>query len=104
MTLRIQRSTERNAIVIRLTGRIQSDHLSQLELLVNSASADVPLILDLAEVRLVDRDAVQFLSSQEASGTRLRHCSAYIREWISQERARLQAQRQRSGEAQKLGE
>ena len=104
MTLRIQKSTERNAILFKLMGRIQSDHLSDLELLVSSAPADIPLIFDLADVRLVDRAAVQFLAKQEARGTNLKHCSAYIREWISQERNRPESQIQSSSEPQELGE
>jgi len=43
-------------------------------------------VLDLKEVKLVDQDAVRFLAQSEAEGTRLRNCSAFIREWILQER------------------
>jgi hypothetical protein len=35
---------------------------------------------------LVDRDTVRFLAQSEAEGVRLRNCSAFIREWILQER------------------
>jgi hypothetical protein len=38
--------------------------------------------VDMKEVKLVDQDAVRFLSSCETGGTRLRNCPAYIREWI----------------------
>lgn len=44
------------------------------------------MVLDLEEVKLVDRDAVRFLAQVEAAGTELRNCSAFIREWILQER------------------
>jgi hypothetical protein len=37
------------------------------------------LILDIREVRLVDRDAIAFLSH---CGAELRNCPLYIREWI----------------------
>jgi len=97
MTLRIQRSAERKLVVFTLTGRIQVDQLPELEALLESSDGDI--VLDLREVRLVDRDAVRFLAKQEAGGTKLRNCSAYIREWISQERNRLQPRRaENSGE------
>lgn len=44
------------------------------------------VVLDLAEVKLVDRDAVRFLAQIEAEGAKLRNCSAFIQEWILQER------------------
>jgi hypothetical protein len=44
------------------------------------------VVLDLEDVKLVDRDVVRFLAVCEAEGIRLEHCSSYIREWIIQER------------------
>jgi anti-anti-sigma regulatory factor len=90
MTLRIQRSVERSLIILTLTGRIQADHVPDLEALMKSESADGDIVLDLRHVRLVDRDAVQFLASREAAGTELRNCSPYIREWITQEKNVMQ--------------
>ena len=69
-----------------LTGRIQADQLPDLEALMKSESSDGHIVLDLRDVRLVDREVVLFLASHEAAGTELRNCSAYIREWITQER------------------
>jgi anti-anti-sigma regulatory factor len=90
MTLRIQKSVERRSVVFILTGRIQRDQVPDLEALLKSESADRDLVLDLRNVKLVDRDAVQFLASSEAAGTELRNCSAYIREWITQEKNAMQ--------------
>jgi hypothetical protein len=91
MTLRIQRAAERKLVIFTLTGRIQADQVPELEALLQSSDGDI--VLDLRDVRLVDRDAVRFLAQHEAGGTTLRNCSAYIREWISQERNRLQGRR-----------
>ena len=91
MTLRIQRATERKLVVFTLTGRIQAEQVPELEVLLKSSDGDI--VLDLRDVRLVDRDAVRFLALQEAKGITLRNCSAYIREWISQERNRVQRRR-----------
>jgi hypothetical protein len=40
----------------------------------------------LTDILLVDREAVGFLASLESTGTELRNCPAYIREWITRER------------------
>ena len=86
MTLRIDISDEHERVVFTLTGRIQADQVSELQTLVHSELPDHNLVLDLTEVKLVDRDAVRFLAQMEAQGARLRNCSAFIREWISRER------------------
>ena len=88
MTLKIQRSFERKSIVLTLTGRIQADQLPDLQALLGSESPNVDIVVDLSHIKLVDRDAVQFLARREAAGTELRNCSAYIREWIRRKRMR----------------
>jgi hypothetical protein len=40
----------------------------------------------LKDILLVDREAAGFLDSLESTGTELRNCPAYIREWITRER------------------
>lgn len=85
MTLRIHKSDEDNWVVLRLIGRIQASQLQELESLLKSDS-DHNVALDLKDVKLVDRDAVRFLARIEAEGANLRNCSAFIRQWISQER------------------
>ena len=37
---------------------------------------------------LAERDAVTFLARTERNGIELRHCPAYIREWVTRERGR----------------
>ena len=86
MTLRIQKSDERERIVFRLSGRIQADQIEGLHTLLRSENPDHDIVLDLQGVKLVDREAVRFLARSEAEGAKLRNCSAFIREWISQER------------------
>jgi anti-anti-sigma regulatory factor len=89
MTLRIQKSEEHKRVVLTLVGRIQANHVGELEALLSS-EAGRSLVLDLKDIKLVDRDAVQFLARSEAEGTELLNCSAFIREWISQERNEMQ--------------
>jgi hypothetical protein len=42
--------------------------------------------LDLEELDLVDLEAVRFLNACESAGVSILHCSAYIRQWMLQER------------------
>ena len=95
MTLKIQRSNDGDRVVFRLTGRMRGEHLAALRPLLRDEVLDHDFVLDLKEVKLVDREAVRFLAQAEANGATLRNCSAYIREWIVQERnamRRLQAE------------
>ena len=85
MTLRIQKSSESRSVVYRLTGRIQGDQVPELQALLESESSGQAVVLDLAGVKLVDREAVRFLAKCQAAGIELTNCAAYIREWISQE-------------------
>src|SRR6201993_5038108 len=86
MTLRIQRSIERERVVFTLTGRIQAAQVPELLAQLRSESTAHGIVLDLEQVKLVDRDAVLFLALSEALGAQLRNCSAYTRKWIDQER------------------
>jgi anti-anti-sigma regulatory factor len=87
MTLRIQRSDDEPGwVIFTLTGRIQAEQLPELEDLLKAELNDQHLMLDLKDVKLVDRDAVRFLAQLESEGTTLRNCSAFIREWLRRER------------------
>ena len=61
--------------------------MPELEALITCAKADRDIILDIANVKLIDRSAVRFLAQQGDKGITLRNCPAYIREWISRERS-----------------
>ena len=83
MVLKIDRSADGKYVVLRLSGRMQCEHVEQLKAEMEEVDG---VVLDLEDVKLVDRDAVRFLSECEANGTELRHCSPYIREWIAKEK------------------
>lgn len=107
MTLRIDVSDERERVVFTLTGRIQAEQVSELHTLLQSELPNHNLVVDLKEVKLVDRDAVCFLAQLEEKGARLRNCSSFIREWIAQERNRMQygpAEEQQTDQAGKVRE
>lgn len=73
-------------IVIKLSGRMDAENLSELEALLRSETSDRPFVLDLKDLTLVDQEAVSFLQRCEAVGIQLKNCPAYIREWLTGER------------------
>ena len=85
MTLRIETAAERHKTIIRLSGRLQSEHLDELKRQVNAAQT--PSALDLEGVTLVDLEVVRFLNACENKGVALLHCWPYIRQWMIREHA-----------------
>jgi anti-anti-sigma regulatory factor len=86
MTLRIQKSPDEGMVVFTLSGRIESEQVAELQRLFDFESEAHSIVLDLKEVKLVDREAVGFLACWEAKGVRLKNCPPYIREWILREK------------------
>ncbi|MFZ0233139.1 MAG: hypothetical protein WA193_10335 [Candidatus Acidiferrales bacterium] len=69
--------------MLRIIGRITRDDLD----VFRTALEDGTIVaVELAELELIDRDAMKLLAINEANGIELRHCPAYIREWITRER------------------
>lgn len=79
--LRIRRLEEAGLTIFGLSGRIEGGHVRELEALLK-AEAGEQLVLDLEEVRLVDREVVKFLVACEACGICVKNCPPYVREWM----------------------
>lgn len=84
------RGTNRfTSVVLRLSGRIDDAHVEALrELTEKEKTTKGGLAIDLTEVTLVSREAIEVLTLAEANGIEFRNCPAYIREWVSRERER----------------
>ena len=85
MTCRIDRALIEQGVVLRISGRITGEDLDVLRTALEEGRV---VALDLTEVELADRDAVTLLARTERNGIELRHCPAYIREWVTRERGR----------------
>jgi hypothetical protein len=85
MTSRIDRLSLEQGVVLRISGRITGEDLDVLRTALEEGRI---VAIDLTEVELVDRDAVTLLARTEGNGIELRHCPAYIREWVTRERGR----------------
>jgi hypothetical protein len=82
MTLRIQRISGG----LRLSGEFRIADLDQVKIEIERC--ELPAVLDLEEVDLIDVEGVRFLNAYEGKGVSVLHCSPYIREWMLQERVR----------------
>jgi anti-anti-sigma regulatory factor len=85
--LKIETVLDEQHTILRLSGRIESQHVQDLK--AQTAGRTDGIVFDLEEVRVVDLDAVHFLAVCEAKGIKLRNCLPYIREWILTERAKI---------------
>jgi hypothetical protein len=84
MTLRIEKHSDRDTTTIRLIGRMQAEHLAEIQKQIEACGPKVTL--DLEEVMLVDVHVVRFLGTCEATGIDVLNCSPYISDWIDRER------------------
>ena len=86
MSCRIERFViEEDHVILCISGRIREQDVDTLGACLEQERDAVAI--DLKDILLVDGEAVRFLASLESTGTELRHCPPYIREWITRERA-----------------
>ena len=83
--LRIQREAN-GQVVLRISGRLDGEGLSELKQLLQSEEAGRPIVLDLRELTLVDQEAVRFLEQCDSNGIELQNCAPYICEWMERQR------------------
>ena len=74
-------------VVWTLSGRMDAENVIELNSLFKSEAEGRRIVLDLKDLTLVDREAVRFLESCETDSIKIKNCPAYIREWITRERA-----------------
>jgi anti-anti-sigma regulatory factor len=82
--LKVQRRANGD-VVFTVSGRLDADNVGELSALVAAEPAGRPLVLDLKDLVLVDRDALRFLRVCEGNGIVLRNCPPYIRAWMARE-------------------
>jgi len=82
--LKIVRSANPDAVVFSLSGRIDLEHSEELQ--AGFASETLPIMLDMREVRRVDREVVATLARWNSEGIKFLNCAAYLSKWISRAR------------------
>jgi anti-anti-sigma regulatory factor len=86
---KIRRSEDKGIVTFALSGRIEEEHLLELQelLKIESEANPTAIALDLGDVKLVDREVIKFLAASETHGINLENCPSYVREWIETGRA-----------------
>lgn len=85
MTCRIERLSGKRSVVLRVSGRVEAEHIEMLREMLGQEKDEVAV--DLEQVLIVDRNALGPLARFEQSGVELRNCPAYVRKWIMSQRA-----------------
>jgi hypothetical protein len=90
MTCRIDRVViGPGLLTLQISGQIAGKDVDLLRSLLEQERSVA--VVDLKDVLLVDRGAVTLLALSELNGAELRNCPAYIREWVTRERAVINA-------------
>ena len=84
--LRIHR-TANGDVVFTLSGRIDREHIPELEALIAAEGKERRIVLDLKDMTLTGQDGITFLARCEAAGIVLVNCDPYVREWITRLKA-----------------
>jgi hypothetical protein len=80
--LKIQRS----GTVVALIGRMDKEHIVELEKLLDAEPPGRRIVFDLKNLTLAGQSEIDFLTECEARGVTLANCAPYIREWITNQR------------------
>ena len=81
--LRIERMSENGGIRLRLSGELCSSELEEVQKEIARVAPQI--VLDLAEISLVDFCVVRWLVAIQTAGFRIENSASYIREWMRQE-------------------
>jgi hypothetical protein len=82
---KIERS-ENGVTVIALSGRMENEHIDELEKILQAESSGRRIVLDLKHLTLVGSSEIDFFAECEGHGVMLANCAPYIREWITNRR------------------
>jgi len=83
---KLQRIGDGNTVVLKISGRIEADGLSELKNACAAVGDPTNVVLDLLDLGVAGQEAVMFLGDCQQAGMSLRNCPAYIRDWIARER------------------
>ena len=82
----IRRFEDGGRVILSISGHIDRESLAEFKRLLDAECGENPtaVVLDLADVKLVHREAVKFLAGCEAGGMELRSCPSYVRAWMQE--------------------
>ncbi len=72
------------SITLLLNGKFSEEAIPELqESILRARGTHQRIYLDLSEITLVDRKAVEYLSGQAGPDVKLVNCPIYLRRWIA---------------------
>ena len=74
-------------MLFTLSGRIDEEHIAELEALITAEGKSRHIALDLKDMTLTGLDGINFLAQCEAAGIAVVNCDPYVREWITRHRS-----------------
>jgi anti-anti-sigma regulatory factor len=83
---RIRRKAN-GGVVFSLSGRLDAEHIAEVETLIAAEAKGRRIILDLQDMTLTGQEGVDFLTRCEASDIALVNCDPYVREWITRQQS-----------------
>src|SRR5277367_4781997 len=83
--LRITRKAN-GEVIFKVSGQLTAENVAEMERLIAAEAKGSRIVLDCADLRSVDAEALKFLEQWEADSIRLENCGLYIRERIRRER------------------
>jgi anti-anti-sigma regulatory factor len=76
-------------VVLTLSGRLDAEHVAEVETLIGAEEKGRRIILDLKDMTLTGQDGIDFLTRCEAADIALVNCDPYVREWIARQRRQV---------------
>lgn len=74
------------SVTIMLNGKFSEDSLAELDQSIAAArTVNREIVMDLSEVTLVDRKALQYLLDQTSHNVKIVNCPIYLRKWLPNE-------------------
>ena len=71
---------------VHLYGRFTGEYVPEVEKALSGQRADTQkVVLDLADVTFVDREAMKFLCNAKSESVALENLPSYVRRWMEQE-------------------
>ena len=74
-----------HSVTLLLNGKFGEDAIAELDQSITDARVlHDKIYIDLSEVTLVDRKAIQYFSDRAGQGVKLVNCPIYLKRWITQ--------------------
>ena len=84
MTLKIDKQSSGDELVVRLIGNLGVEHLPEVTTEVRLEGRRV--VIDVSEVTLIGMEGIRLLNAREDDGIAVINASPYILEWMALER------------------